>query len=84
MWDASYQDRQVIPGLESNAQENLDLILGADITFDTRLMPDLARTICHLLRSNPRAQAFISATLRSVETFEAFQAACRKLLLPIV
>ena len=68
----------MIPDLESEAQGDLDLILGADITFDRTLMPDLARTICHLLRHNRRARAFISATLRNEETFESFCDACGK------
>ncbi|OGM43213.1 hypothetical protein ABOM_008122 [Aspergillus bombycis] len=63
---------------ESIAREDLcfDVVLGADLTYDTDLLPLLFATL-HDLFDNYRAQEFIlSATLRNQKTFQAFLDAC--------
>ncbi|KNG90303.1 hypothetical protein ANOM_001821 [Aspergillus nomiae NRRL 13137] len=63
---------------ESIAREDLcfDVVLGADLTYDTDLLPLLFATL-HDLFDNYQAQEFIlSATLRNQKTFQAFLDAC--------
>lgn len=51
---------------------SFDVILGADITFDARIMPDLLATIHWCLAANKDATVLISATERNKETFDTF------------
>jgi len=47
-----------------------DIVLGADIVFDTRIIPDLVRTLAKLLERG--AKAIIASTIRREETYEFF------------
>ncbi|KAK9373782.1 putative methyltransferase-domain-containing protein [Lipomyces chichibuensis] len=53
--------------------ESVDLILGADITFDTEICELLVKSLDILMTENPHAQVIISATIRSDETITAFE-----------
>ncbi|KAI9791717.1 MAG: hypothetical protein M1816_003527 [Peltula sp. TS41687] len=53
------------------------LVLGADITYDTSSMPDLLATLRDLFRIYPEIQAIIASTVRNEETFKVFLDACR-------
>ncbi|KAL1922993.1 uncharacterized protein VTP21DRAFT_9369 [Calcarisporiella thermophila] len=48
----------------------VDLIVGADITYDSRYIPYLVRVLTHLLSDTN--QALIACTVRNQDTFEGF------------
>jgi predicted nicotinamide N-methyase len=56
----------------------LDIVLGADITYDESSMPLLLGTIQKLLEKHPNAEVLLAATERNAKTFAFFVAACRK------
>lgn len=62
---------------EWNGGEAVDVVLGADITYDERILPALVGTLEELLSMFPRLEVLISATQRNEATFESFQARCR-------
>ncbi|KAK9347969.1 putative methyltransferase-domain-containing protein [Lipomyces starkeyi] len=51
----------------------VDLILGADITFDAEICELLVKSLDILMTENPHAKVIISATIRSDETITAFE-----------
>ncbi|KAJ9667086.1 hypothetical protein H2201_002921 [Coniosporium apollinis] len=53
-----------------------DIVLGADITYDKTVVPWLASTLRELFDLRPSLEAFISATIRNEDTFNAFVYAC--------
>jgi predicted nicotinamide N-methyase len=61
-----------------NGGRPVDIILGADITYDRRVLPALMATLCDLFSMYPKAAAYISATARNAETFQAFLDVCRQ------
>ncbi|KAK2625892.1 hypothetical protein QTJ16_005204 [Diplocarpon rosae] len=63
--------------LEWNPLRNIDLILGADLTYDPRNIPPLVSTFADIFELYPSAKILISATVRSLETFEKFINACQ-------
>ncbi|PBP21444.1 putative Protein FAM86A [Diplocarpon rosae] len=63
--------------LEWNPLRNIDLILGADLTYDPRNIPPLVSTFADIFELYPSAKILISATVRSLETFEKFPNACQ-------
>ncbi|EKD17084.1 uncharacterized protein L3040_000390 [Drepanopeziza brunnea f. sp. 'multigermtubi'] len=56
----------------------VDLVLGADLTYDPRNIPPLVSTFRDLFALYPDAKILIAATVRSQETFAKFPEACRK------
>ncbi|EPE02645.1 fam86a protein [Ophiostoma piceae UAMH 11346] len=60
------------PEWAEDAAAPFDVILGADITFDARDMPDLLATIRWCLSANKGATVLISATERNKKTFDTF------------
>lgn len=60
-----------------NAGREVDLVLGADITYDKRLIPPLVATLEELLALFPGVQILISATERNRDTFQHFLDLCR-------
>jgi predicted nicotinamide N-methyase len=61
-----------------NNGENVDFVLGADVTYDARIVPALVATLTDLLVEKfPAATALVAATERNRETFEVFWGACR-------
>ncbi|OAA56829.1 hypothetical protein ISF_07345 [Cordyceps fumosorosea ARSEF 2679] len=60
-----------------NGGRGVDVVLGADITYDASVVPALAATLLELLALYPRAEVYITATQRNHATFAAFLDACR-------
>ncbi|KAK3718513.1 hypothetical protein LTR37_005017 [Vermiconidia calcicola] len=53
-----------------------DLVLGADITYDTRSVSPLVATLRFLFDLRPGAQVLIATAVRNAETFETLRHAC--------
>ena len=63
---------------ESSLPNKPDILLGADIVFDGRVIPSLVRTI-HLLLSTPSScKAHIACTVRNQDTLDLFLSECKK------
>lgn len=58
--------------------QKLDLIIGADITYDQSVIPSLVATLRELLDLYRDAEVIIAATQRNIETLVAFQDACAR------
>ncbi|CUS10097.1 unnamed protein product [Tuber aestivum] len=63
---------------EGNEGERFDLVVGADVTYDTTAIAHLVAELVRLLNRNPSAKAVISATIRNEVTFSAFRDSCGK------
>ncbi|KAJ4422752.1 hypothetical protein N0V82_002531 [Gnomoniopsis sp. IMI 355080] len=63
---------------EWNGGRPVDLILGADITYDQNANPALASTLRELVDLYPHADIILSVADRNPETFSLFQDLCRK------
>ncbi|CAL3968504.1 unnamed protein product [Diplocarpon coronariae] len=61
---------------EWNLGRKVDLVLGADLTYDPRNIPPLVSTFAEIFELYPSAKILIAATVRSLETFEKFPEAC--------
>ena len=61
---------------ESNLPCKPDILLGADIVFDGRVIPSLVNTI-HLLLSSS-SKAHIACTVRNQDTLDLFLSECRR------
>lgn len=62
---------------EWNGGQPVDVVLGADITYDESILPALVGTVEELLSMFPRLEVLLSATQRNEATFESFQVKCR-------
>ncbi|UKZ48369.1 hypothetical protein TrVGV298_002592 [Trichoderma virens] len=60
-----------------NGGRPLDVVLGADITYDPSIIPDLVSTLLELFGIYPHVEVIIAATQRNLETFQVFLAKCR-------
>jgi predicted nicotinamide N-methyase len=56
----------------------VDLVVGADVTYDISVIPSLVATIAECFDLWPNVRVLISATVRNEETFEKFLGICRK------
>lgn len=61
-----------------NGGRPVDVVLGADVTYDQSVIPALVATLLDLIAMHPRVETFISATQRNEETFRAFLETCRQ------
>ncbi|KAJ3938393.1 uncharacterized protein N0V96_011641 [Colletotrichum fioriniae] len=61
-----------------NNGESVDVVIGADITYDQSIIPALIATVEELFALFPAVQVLISATQRNEVTFEAFCSRCRQ------
>lgn len=61
-----------------NLGRNIDLVVGADLTYDPRNIPPLVSTFGDLFELYPAIKILIAATVRSQETFEKFPDACKR------
>ncbi|KAL0942908.1 uncharacterized protein CTRU02_200794 [Colletotrichum truncatum] len=61
-----------------NNGESVDVVIGADITFDQSIIPALIATLDELFSKFPKVEVLISATQRNEVTFEAFCSRCRQ------
>lgn len=60
-----------------NGGRAVDVVLGADITYDKSVIPALVGTIQEVFDLYPRVEVFISATQRNQETFQVFLDKCQ-------
>ncbi|KAH8671673.1 hypothetical protein BX600DRAFT_510337 [Xylariales sp. PMI_506] len=61
-----------------NAGQPVDLVLGADVTYDRTVIPALAATLDELFALHRGVACLIAATERNRETFEAFLDVCAR------
>ncbi|KAI1767128.1 putative methyltransferase-domain-containing protein [Hypoxylon sp. FL1150] len=61
-----------------NSGNPIDVVLGADITYDGSVIPALVGTLDELVGMFPQVTILISATERNRETFNVFLGACEK------
>ncbi|KAF4301264.1 putative Nicotinamide N-methyltransferase [Botryosphaeria dothidea] len=61
---------------EEGSNDQYDVVLGADVTYDTSVIPVLVFTLADLFQHQPSLQILIAATIRNEKTFEAFEVAC--------
>lgn len=62
---------------EWNEGRNVDIVIGADITYDDSVLPSLAGTFNELFDIYPRIELIIAATVRNPKTLERFVEICR-------
>ena len=60
-----------------NAGRQIDLVLGADLTYDESAIPALISTFGEVFDLYPRVEIIIAATVRNPTTFERFLETCR-------
>ncbi|KAK3950718.1 putative methyltransferase-domain-containing protein [Pseudoneurospora amorphoporcata] len=59
-----------------NGGREVDVVLGADITYDKSVIPALVGTIEEVFGLFPKAEVVIAATERNRETYESFLSVC--------
>ncbi|KAK3352142.1 putative methyltransferase-domain-containing protein [Neurospora tetraspora] len=59
-----------------NGGREVDVVLGADITYDKSVIPALVATVEEVLGLFPKAEVVIAATERNRETYESFLSVC--------
>ncbi|KAH7325736.1 putative methyltransferase-domain-containing protein [Stachybotrys elegans] len=60
-----------------NGGRPVDVVLGADITYDDSVIPALVGTLLDVFALHPRVEVYISATQRNIKTFQVFLDKCR-------
>lgn len=60
-----------------NGGRAVDVVLGADITYDGSVIPALVATLEELFALYPSVEVYLAATQRNHETFRVFLDACR-------
>ncbi|KAH8911780.1 FAM86A protein [Coniochaeta sp. PMI_546] len=63
---------------EWNGGRKVDVVIGADITYDLDLIPALVGTLQELSNLFPNVEMVIAATERNQKTFESFLATCQR------
>lgn len=61
---------------EWNGGRPVDVVLGADVTYDAKSIPALVATIVDVLGLWPHAEIIIAATIRNEDTFDVFLTSC--------
>ncbi|KAH7399891.1 putative methyltransferase-domain-containing protein [Cadophora sp. MPI-SDFR-AT-0126] len=61
-----------------NLGRHINIVLGADLTYDPRNIPPLVSTFGDLFELYPHVEILIAATVRSEETFGKFPDACKR------
>lgn len=61
-----------------NGGRKIDVVLGADITYDQSVIPALVGTLEELVGMHPEVKVVIAATERNRETFRSFLEVCGK------
>ncbi|KAM0256607.1 hypothetical protein ACHAQJ_004894 [Trichoderma viride] len=59
-----------------NGGRPLDVVLGADITYDASIIPALVGTLLELFGLYPHVEVIIAATQRNLKTFQVFLEKC--------
>ncbi|KAL7276439.1 hypothetical protein RUND412_000578 [Rhizina undulata] len=70
--------RQLWWGQEEDQDEAFDVVVGADVTYDSSVIPSLVSQLKSLFARNPRVKVVISATIRNEETYGTFRNSCAK------
>ncbi|KAG8362049.1 hypothetical protein FVEN_g305 [Fusarium venenatum] len=60
-----------------NGGRPIDVVLGADITYDKGVIAALIGTLIEIFELHPHVEVFISATQRNEKTFQAFLDQCQ-------
>jgi len=60
-----------------NGGRGIDLVLGADLTYDGSGIPALVSTFGDLFELHPKMKIIYAATVRNLKTFEKFLGACK-------
>lgn len=71
--EANIRCQQLIWGDDLNIQEDIDFLIGADITFDSTLLETLCFTINDFFVNKNTKFAIIAATVRSIETIKIWE-----------
>jgi protein-lysine N-methyltransferase EEF2KMT len=79
-WGHTLVDNDDLNGSSGTA---VDVVLGADITFDESIIMPLLGTIQEVFETAPRADCLIAATERNRKTFDFFLGACTKVGLDV-
>jgi protein-lysine N-methyltransferase EEF2KMT len=61
---------------EWNQGRAVDIVLGADVTYDSKGIPALVATLLDLVEMFPAVKILIAATIRNEETFKTFLKVC--------
>jgi len=61
-----------------NAGREIDLVLGADLTYDVTAVPALVATFGDIFDLYPKVKIIYAGTVRNPETFEKFLDACKR------
>lgn len=61
---------------EWNNGRPVDIVLGADVTYDSKGIPALVATLVDLVEMFPTVKILIAATIRNEETFKTFEKVC--------
>lgn len=70
--------QQLIWGEDSTITENIDYMVAADITFDSRILEPLCITINELFENNHLEVGIIAATLRNINTINDWETQLNK------
>ncbi|KAM3503808.1 hypothetical protein MY10362_003967 [Beauveria mimosiformis] len=62
---------------EWNGGRDVDVVLGADITYDRSVIPALVATLLELFALYPSVEVYLAATQRNHATFSVFLEACQ-------
>jgi protein-lysine N-methyltransferase EEF2KMT len=63
---------------EWNGGQKVDLVIGADVTYDQTVIPFLVSTLNELVELDPDTEILISATQRNPHTLTVFRDSCAK------
>ncbi|KAK8161690.1 putative methyltransferase-domain-containing protein [Phyllosticta citrichinensis] len=77
-WGRSCALRDSLYYEDEGQQNQYDVVLGADVTYDKSVIPALVATLADVLQRQPSLNILIAATIRNEETFEAFSVVCRR------
>ncbi|KAH8149610.1 uncharacterized protein LAJ45_06241 [Morchella importuna] len=69
--------RKRLWGDEIEMDEDFDLVVGADVTYDATVISYLIKELEQLFAKNSHIRVVISATIRNEDTFATFEKACR-------
>ncbi|KAG0644060.1 putative methyltransferase-domain-containing protein [Tuber brumale] len=61
---------------EDNEGERFDLVVGADVIYDSSTIPPFVAELVRRFHKNPSAKVVISATIRDEDTFSFFRDSC--------
>ncbi|POS76005.1 hypothetical protein DHEL01_v205607 [Diaporthe helianthi] len=66
-----------------NGGHKVDLVIGADVTYDQKVIPFLVSTLSELVDLGPDTEILISATQRNADTLTVFRDSCAKACLQV-